>query len=313
MGGQKVIAVIGATGTQGGGLVRALLGDKASEFTPRAITRRPSSDKAKALMAQGVEVVVAVMDQQESIRRAFDGAYGAYCLTSFFEHFSADRELVQAQSMARAAAEAGLKHVIWSTLEDTRKWVPLSDNRMPTLQGKYKVAHFDAKGEADAFFQSVPTTFLLSSTYWDNLIHFGVGPKRGADGKLVYILPMGDRKVAGIAAEDVGKCARGIFRRGASMIGQRVGLAGEHLTGREIADQMAEAFGEPVEHVTMHWDAYRALGFPGADDLGNMYQVYHDFADQLNATRSVERSRELNPELQNFRTWLSGHKDMIPR
>jgi hypothetical protein len=80
--------------------------------------------------------------------------------------------------MASAAKDTGLQHVIWSTLEDTRQWVPLSDSRMPTLMGKYKVPHFDAKGEANGLFTAagVPTTFLLTS--FINFIHFGIGPKK---------------------------------------------------------------------------------------------------------------------------------------
>ena len=150
--------------------------------------------------------------------------------------------------MARAAKAAGVQHVIWSTLEDTRKWVPLSDDRMPTLQGKYKVPHFDAKGESNRFFTEagVPTTFLLTSFYWDNLIYFGMGPKKGPDGKLAFTLPMGDKKLPGIAAEDIGRCAYGIFKRGPEFIGKTVGIAGEHLTGAadgRSADPRARAAG----------------------------------------------------------------------
>ena len=103
--------------------------------------------------------------------------------------------------------------------------MPLGDDRMPTLMGKYKVPHFDAKGEADHLFADlgVPTTFLLTSFYWDNLIHFGMGPKRGPDGKLAITLPMGDKKLPGIAAEDIGKCAYGIFKKGGEFIGKTVG------------------------------------------------------------------------------------------
>ena len=115
------------------------------------------------------------------MKKAFAGAYGAFCVTNFWEHFSPEKELAQATNMARAAKEAGLEHVIWSTLEDTRQWVPLSDNRMPTLMGKYKVPHLDAKGEANHVFteMGVPTTLLLTSFYWDNFIHFGMGPRGG--------------------------------------------------------------------------------------------------------------------------------------
>src|ERR1039458_1485816 len=137
--------------------------------------------------------------------------------------------------MAGAAKAAGLDHVIWSTLEDTRRWVPLGDNRMPTLMGKYKVPHFDAKGEANALFSAagVPVTFLLTSFYWDNFIHFGMGPQKGPDGRLAITFPMRDKKLPGIAAEDIGKCAYGIFKRGGEFIGKTVGISGEQLTGAQ--------------------------------------------------------------------------------
>src|SRR6478735_8951752 len=149
---KKIIAVVGATGAQGGGLAHAILADKNSEFAVRAITRDVNSDKAKALAAAGAEVVAADVGDVESITKAFEGAYGAYCVTFFWNHYSPETELATATNLATAAKAAGLKHVIWSTLEDTRNWVPLSDDRMPTLQGKYKVPHFDAKGEADHIF-----------------------------------------------------------------------------------------------------------------------------------------------------------------
>jgi hypothetical protein len=81
--------------------------------------------------------------------------------------------MAEAKAMSQAAKEAGLKHAIWSTLEDTREYIPLSDDRMPTLMEKYKVPHFDAKGESNKFFSDagVPTTFLLTSFYYDNFIY----------------------------------------------------------------------------------------------------------------------------------------------
>jgi uncharacterized protein YbjT (DUF2867 family) len=149
MANRKIIAVLGATGAQGGGLVRAIMADKNSAFTPRGITRNVSSDKAQALAAAGVDLVAGDADDQQSLEKAFAGAYGAFCVTNYWEHFSPERELAQAGNMARAAKATALEHVIWSTLEDTRKWVPLDDNRMPTLMGNYKVPHFDAKGQAE--------------------------------------------------------------------------------------------------------------------------------------------------------------------
>ena len=310
----KIIAVIGATGAQGGGLVRAIQADRSGSFAARAITRNPNSEKAQALKASGVEVVTADADDPASLERAFAGAYGAFCVTNFWEHFSPERELAQARNQAQAAKQAGLQHVIWSTLEDTRKWIPLEDTRMPTLMGKYKVPHFDAKGEADGIFKElgVPTTWLLTSFYWDNLIYFGAGPQRGPDGVLAVTFPMDDKKLPGIAVEDIGKCALGVFKRGKEFINKTVGIAGEHLTGQQIATALTEALGQEVRYNNVSPEVYRSFGFPAADDLGNMFQFKRDFNDYFCGARNLEFSRSLNPELQTFREWLAIHKDQIP-
>ena len=311
---KRVIAVVGATGAQGGGLVRAIASDASGTFTARALTRNVNSDKAKALAKLGAEVVAADVDNVESLMKAFDGAFGAFCVTFFWEHFSPEKELAQATAMAQAAKRAGVAHVIWSTLEDTRKWVPLSDNRMPTLMGKYKVPHFDSKGEANHVFTDLglPTTFLLTSFYWDNLIHFGMGPKRGPDGTLAFTLPMGDKKLPGIAAEDIGKCAYGIFKKGREFIGKTVGIAGEHLTGAQMAAAFTNALGQKVRYNAVSPEEYRGFGFPGAEDLGNMFQFKRDFEAVFCGARKLDISRALNPSLMTFDAWLAQNKDRIP-
>jgi uncharacterized protein YbjT (DUF2867 family) len=311
---KKIIAVAGATGAQGGGLVRAILADPGGGFAVRALTRDPKSEKAVDLAKKGAEVVAANVDDVESLKKAFHGAYAAYCVTFFWDHFSPDREKAQARNMAVAAKDAGVKHVIWSTFEDTRLSVPLSDGRMPTLQGKYKVPHFDAKAEADPYFRELglPTTFLLTSFYWDNLIHFGMGPKKGPDGKLAFTLPMGDKKLPGIAAGDIGGCAYGLFRRGAEFIGKTVGVAGEHLTGGQMAAELSKALGQEVTYNAVPPAVYRSFGFPGADDLGNMFQFKADFERLYCGNRDVAFSRALNPRLQTFAQWLAANKGRIP-
>src|SRR5436190_390364 len=162
---KKIIAVIGATGAQGGGVVRAILADRDGPFAVRALTRDVNSEKAQSLAAAGAQVVASDVDDVESLKRAFTGAHGAFCVTFFWNHFSPEREQAEAANMASAARTAGLRHVIWSTLEDTRKFIPLTDDRMPTLMGRYKVPHFDAKGESDHLFADagVPTTCLVTS------------------------------------------------------------------------------------------------------------------------------------------------------
>lgn len=311
---KKLIAVFGATGAQGGGLARAILNDPESEFAVRAVTRDPQSDKAKELAAMGAEIVAADIDDVESIKQALSGAYGAYFVTFFWAHFSPEKEIEEAKNMAEAAKDAGLKHVIWSTLEDVRNYVPLEDESMPNLREIYKVPHFDGKGASDQFFidAGVPTTFLLASYYWENLIYFGMGPKRGADGKLSITFPMGDKKMAGIAAEDIGKCAYGIFKKGPGLVGKKIGIAGDQLSCAEMAAALSKALGEDVTYNEVSPEQYRAFGFPGADDLGNMFQFYRDCDEVCNSMRNVSYSKELNADLQSFETWLAGNAKKLP-
>lgn len=314
MAGEKIIAVTGATGAQGGGLARAILADKAGGFKLRAITRKPDSDNAKKLAAAGAEVVVADLDDEKSLAKAFAGAYGAYCLTNFWEHFSGEKEYVQAGNLARAAKTAGIQHAVWSTFEDTRKWVPLTDNRMPTLQGKYKVVHFDAKAEANDLFikAGVPTTFFLTTFYWENLIFFGLGPKKGPDGKFAMTYPMGSAKLAGIAVEDIGKAAYGVFKRGKEFIGKTIGITGEHLTLVQMAASVSKALGIEVKYNEVTPAVFRSFGFPGADDVGNMFQIYQEFEKPFAAARPVEFTKSLNPALLTFDQWLAANKSRIP-
>jgi uncharacterized protein YbjT (DUF2867 family) len=311
---KKIIAVVGATGAQGGGLVRAILADPSGEFTARAITRDPGSAKAQELAALGAEVVGADIDDAKSIEQAFSGAYGAFCVTFFWAHFSPELELKQAADMAAAAAAAGIQHVIWSTLEDTRRFIPLSDDRMPTLGERYKVPHYDAKGEANQLFTDagVPVTFLQTSFYWDNFIHFGMGPQRGEDGTLAITFPIGDGRVAGIASEDIGACAYGIFKAGSSMIGATVSIAGEHLTGEQMAAGFGRALGEDVVFNAVPPEVYRGFGFPGADDLGNMFQFTTEFEEEYCGPRDIDASRRLNPQLKSFEQWLAVNADSVP-
>lgn len=311
---KKIIAVLGATGSQGGGLARAILADKSSLFAVRALTRDPATEKAQELAKLGAEVVKADANSMTSLRKAFDGAYGAFCVTFFWEHFLPDKETAQAQAMATAAKMADVKHVIWSTLEDTRLKVPLKDNRMPTLMERYKVPHFDAKGESDKLFKQsgVATTFLRTSFYWENFIYFGLGPKRQPDGSLALTLPMGEKKLPGIAGEDIGRCAYGILRKGMEYIGQTAGIAGEHLTGNQMAAALTRALGQEVRYNPVTPEAYRELDFPAAKDMANMFQYMSDFEGDFCGARSVDSSRSLNPDLLNFDRWLAKNKDRIP-
>lgn len=311
---RKVIAVVGATGAQGGGLVRAILRDRNGGYAARALTRKPHETKARALEAAGAEIVAADLDDPASLDRAFAGAHGVYAVTNFWEHLSAERELAQATAIARATKRAGVAHVVWSTLEDSRRTLPLDDPRLPVLGGHYNVPHFDAKGEADAVFahEAAPTSYLLAAFYWENFIGFGMGPKPNEKGDLVLGLPLGDTPLPGIAVEDIGRCAYGIFRRGPAAASQRFGIAGETLTGEQLAAAFATVLGRTVSFYDIPFDTFRAFGFPGADDLGNMFEFQAITRETFIPSRDPALARELNPDLQSFADWLAANAAVLP-
>lgn len=311
---QKLIAVVGATGSQGGGLVRAILADPDREFAVRALTRNARSAAARQLAAAGAQVAEADLDDAASMTMAFDGAHGAYVVTNYWVQRSpedearrtrAEMELDQAEAAARAAHDAGVAQVIWSTLEDTRDFFG-DDERVPTLEGRYKVPHFDAKGEADALFgqHDVPTTFLRTTLFFEGFAG-ALAPTRDAGGALVLTLPLADRPLSGIAVADIGKTALGIFKRGRDLVGETVSVAGDHLTGDGYAAALTDALREKVTYRPYSWDEYRALGFPGAVEMGNMFQYYAENSEAFTADRDLARVRELNPALQSFRDWLA--------
>jgi uncharacterized protein YbjT (DUF2867 family) len=319
---KKLIAVVGATGAQGGGLVRAILADPAGPFTARALTRNADSAVARDLASNGAEVVEADLDDEGSLRKAFGGAYGAYVVTNFWASRTpeqeqarsrAQMELDQAAAAARAARDAEVRHVVWSTLEDTRPHFERLGSDVPNALGNYKVPHFDAKGEANTFFTElgVPTTFLQTTIYYEALLQ-GQGPHRDDNGELVLQIPMADKKMALVAAEDIGRTALGVFRRGDDFIGQTVSIAGTHATGDELAEMFTAAFGEKVAYRPLTTDQLRASGQPGALEAANMFQFYSDASEYFTGVRNLDLVRQLNPELQPLESWLTQHKSDFP-
>ncbi|MFS0897768.1 NmrA/HSCARG family protein [Mycolicibacterium litorale] len=308
---KRTIAVVGATGSQGGGLVRAIL-DDGGEFAVRALTRNPGSPKGAALSEAGAEVVAADLDDEASLDRAFDGVHGAFVVTNYWAPLAADagisraeRELAQAAAAARALERTGVEHVVWSTLEDTRGHFA-DDSAVPDVEG-YKVPHFDAKAEADAFFAGLPVTYLRTTLFFENFVD-SFPPRRGDDGALTLALPIADQPLAGIAVDDIGRSALGVFARGDALVGKTVSIAGDILTGDGYAAALSDALGEPVTYVPVPFDRFRAQGFPSAVEMGNMFQYYAENSAQFTADRDLDRVRELNPRLQSFREWLANRQ-----
>ncbi|MFF5521859.1 NmrA/HSCARG family protein [Streptomyces coeruleorubidus] len=310
---KKIIAVVGATGAQGGGAARAILADPDSGFTVRALTRNTDSPAAKELAELGAEVVRADYDDEATVHAAFQGAYGAFLVTNFWAHMSAAKETEEINVLVRAAKAAGLKHVVWSTLEDTRELLPLDDDRMPVLQEKYNVPHFDAKGEGNELFRQagVPTTFLNTTFYFQGFLD-NFAPKRAEDGVLSVTIPFEDGKLlAGVDVADIGRTARAILKGGEQFIGSTISLAGDHLTGAQYAEKLAGVLGEPVRFQAVPYDVFRSFGVPAGDEIANMFQYYGDFDQEFTGARDLDRLREINSELKSFDAWLAENGSKI--
>ena len=124
------------------------------------------------------------------------------------------------------------------------------------------------------------------------------------DGKLAFAFDLGDAKLPAIAVADIGGVALGLFKQGGAAIGRSIGIEGEHLSGHEMAEIFTRVLGRTVRHDAVSPDTYRGFGFPGADDLGNMFQFKYDFEQRFRAPRDVEATRRLFPQLQTFEQWL---------
>lgn len=306
---RPVIAVLGATGAQGGSVARALLAG--GRHAVRAVTRHPGAPAAQDLELDGAALLAADLDDPASLRAAFAGAQGLFAVTP---SGPAERGLAQARHIADAARDAGVAHVIWSTQEDTRRFVPLEDDHLPTVGGCWKVPAFDARGAANALFRErgVPTTLLHASFFWDELLRPELAPRRGADGTLELTLPMGLRPLPGIAAADFGHCARALFEHPRRWIGRSVGVAGEHATGARMAHALARALGKPVRHRSPAFAELAAEDRPDAAERANRFRFLHDFNDEICARRPVALTRELHPGVLDFEGWLRRHLHRLP-
>jgi uncharacterized protein YbjT (DUF2867 family) len=310
------IAVVGGTGRQGGGLVRAILDDPEGRYAVRVLTRDAGSEGARALAARGAEVVEADLDDAAALTKAFEGAHGAFVVTAYFAELTSDqqkarsrakREEEQAANAARAAKAAGVRHVVWSTLEDSRPFFERTGNKVPRI-GEYTSPVYDGKAAGDKYFveAGVPTTFLLTPVFYE-LLFLGMGPTRNAAGELVLHIPLADRETAFIGAEDIGRTALAVFKAGDEYIGRTVGIAAERAGGERMAAMLTEVIGEKVAYQPVSWDDIRRSGALEAANGIQFAATSPEFLER----RDVEWTRRMNPGVESFRSWMEAHRDAL--
>lgn len=285
---RKTILVFGATGAQGGSVARALLAR--NQFNVRALTRKPDSAAAQQLKALGAEIVKGDLDDPASLDAALQGCYGAFGVTNFWEHF--DKEGPQGRNLVEAVAKAKIQHFVFSTLPPIAK----------ETNGALKSPHFDLKAEHEELARElgIPSTFVHVPFYYENFLYF-FPPRAAGDGTYVFGFPQGDRPLAAISVEDVGGVVAPMFENPSEYIGKVVKIAGDEIPATEYAAAMSRATGADVRYAYVPRETFAALGFPGAEDLADMFEYY----------RLHIPSRAITPGTQNFETWMTRNAEKM--
>jgi len=293
---QKIIAICGARGAQGGSVMNELL--KSDEYKIRALSRQPNLIKDK-----NIEVVYADYDKPETLEKAFKDCYGVFLVTNFWEHMDAKKEYQQGINLIDAAIKQDIKHIVWSTLEDTRDGY---DDEIPYI-GEYKVAHFDEKGRIEKYLNKwdMNVTNLYTSFYWENLL--GMMKLQNVDGVYNLSLPMGDKLLPGVAVEDIGKIVARVFH---DKIYGKIGIASEHLTGEQMASILNTVIDGEVKYTDVPFKIYRKLDFPGAAEISNMFEFKAVHNERFCERRNMSDVKKLiNPV--NFKDWCEKNKDKL--
>jgi uncharacterized protein YbjT (DUF2867 family) len=263
---KKLIAVIGATGQQGGAVVRAL--QAGGQFKVRALTRNPGKHRGLA-----DEVVEANLDRPGTLRAAFEGAYGVFLVTNFWEEGT--DELKQATAAVRAAKDAGVKHFVWSTLPDVEA----------ISGGKLEVPHFTGKARIDRIVRQAGFanhTFVIAPFFYQNLAG-ALAPQKQADGSLGWALPI-DPDVRGIHMGDInelGEIVAGAFAHPEQAgRGEYLPLVGDFMSFNEIIDTLnrqghhftfkqvpSEGFPAEIANTFKHFQAHTYLGSDSHDRI----------------------------------------------
>ena len=290
---RKTIAVFGATGQQGGAVVRAL--QDRGAFKVRALTRDPAKHRALA-----EEVVEANLDRPEAIRAALEGAHGVFLVTNFWQPGTDERR--QAESAVRAAKDAGVKHFIWSTLPDAEA---ISGGRFP-------LPHFSGKAKIDNIVREAGFahhTFVVAPFYYQNLA--GVfAPQKLDDGSLGWALPI-PPKAGGIAMgdiEELGRIVAGAFENPEHAgHGEYLPLVGDILSFSDIVDTLNRQ-GRAYSFRQMPRDAFASL-FPGAAEVAETFAWFeaHTYLGS-DWTHRIARAREIaGTAPTSFAAWARTH------
>ncbi|MDB5356682.1 MAG: NmrA/HSCARG family protein [Phycisphaerales bacterium] len=290
---KKLIVVIGATGQQGGGVVRAL--QASGEFKARALTRNP--DKHRQLAD---EVVKADLDRPETLEAAFKGAYGVFLVTNFREK-GAD-ELKQATAAVRAARDAGVKHFVWSTLPNVEA----------ISGGKFDVPHFTGKARIDRIVKEAGFphhTFVIAPGYYQNFVG-PLAPQKQADGSVGWALPLdpGVRCLHMGDIRELGNIVAGAFAHpDEAGNGEYLPLVGDFLSFNEIVETLNRQ-GHNLSYKQVSKENF-AGSFPGATEIAEMFSYWeaHTYLGSDSSDQIALASKIAGRRPTKFSTWAGAN------
>jgi uncharacterized protein YbjT (DUF2867 family) len=296
MNNERRVLVTGATGAQGGSVARRLLAD--GRFQVRCATRNPGSEKALALREAGAEVVETDMFDVESLKTAMTGCWGVFGVTNFWEHFAREEE--QGRNLVDAVADSDVDYFVLSTLPSAEK---LSG-------GTLDVPHFEIKARLEAYARSLDlnATYVHVAFYYENFLAF-FPPQAMEDGTFAFGFPQGGTPLAAVSVEDLGGVVAPLFDRPEEFRGKVVGVVGDDRPAAEYAADMSRILGKTVVYNDVPREVFASFGFPGAEDLANMFEMNKLYIPERKV--DLELSRSHHPEIKTFSAWLEANKDAL--
>ncbi|QDW64457.1 NmrA/HSCARG family protein [Oerskovia sp. KBS0722] len=277
----RVIAVVGATGQQGGAVVRSLLTSGA--WTVRAVVRDPESDAARALADAGAELVRADLDQPETLRAAFDGAHGVYSVQSFTGPDGIAGEIRQGKAVADAAKDAGVAHLVYASIDGAER-----ASGVPHFESKFTIEqHIASLGQ--------PATMLRLVAFMDNFGTYAMPSL--VNGEIVIAWPpKADTRIQLVAAEDIGVVAAKVFADPDQFIGATPKVAGDELSMTEMAQAFTNVTGTPARYEESDIEQVRTY----SEDLAHMYEFFEHKGFQAD----LAEVRRLHPDARTLEDWI---------
>lgn len=291
----KTIVIFGATGQQGGSVLRAMKDDK--RFVLKAATKNTDSDSAKKLAAQGIELVKVTLDDAASCKAALKGAYGAFLVTNYLEHFDLEREIRQGKNAIDAAKENGLQHLVFSGMRSPKEQI-----------GKEGCHHFESKKLIVDYIKEkgVPHTIVEYAMYYENFSGESF-PRKNEQNEYVVDFPMGSAPLDMVPATDAGEVTHQVFVHGDEYKGKYIPIAVERLTLQGYADVLTKKLGHKFVPGQTTVEQFSKLPFPLATDMAVMF----DFYASGKCTHDFELTRKLHPNILSFEQWVDKNLDAL--